>query len=222
MKRKWLHVIESEETGRPLDDATRQQLLETHPDLPILQGMPLSSDHSNAHDMLAYQQQQHSSHELQQLPPHPPTESDFPDMLKHEHDRQLEQQHHESPTDSHLHPDLASASYFPDPEAHHIHDPQPEAPTSEHKISEANVDFNTSSPDLHQRSEVEFDNGRVEQTENGDDAKQSLHGNFGGAPAIDSKLEQQLHDQITAAAVAAVAVAEAAEAAAASAESENS
>lgn len=36
MKRKWLRVIEYEETGRPLDVATRNSLLETHPDLPIL------------------------------------------------------------------------------------------------------------------------------------------------------------------------------------------
>lgn len=37
MKRKWLRVIEYEETGRPLDETTRQSLLETHPDLDILQ-----------------------------------------------------------------------------------------------------------------------------------------------------------------------------------------
>ena len=37
MKRKWLRVIEYEETGRPLDEITRESLLETHPDLPILQ-----------------------------------------------------------------------------------------------------------------------------------------------------------------------------------------
>lgn len=36
MKRKWLRVIEYEETGVPIDELTRQQLLETHPDLPLL------------------------------------------------------------------------------------------------------------------------------------------------------------------------------------------
>lgn len=36
MKRKWLRVIEYEETGCPLDVATRNSLLETHPGLPIL------------------------------------------------------------------------------------------------------------------------------------------------------------------------------------------
>lgn len=36
MKRKWLRVIEYEENGVPIDDLTRQQLLETHPDLPVL------------------------------------------------------------------------------------------------------------------------------------------------------------------------------------------
>lgn len=37
MKRKWLHVIEFEENGTPIDDVTRAQLMETHPDLPVLQ-----------------------------------------------------------------------------------------------------------------------------------------------------------------------------------------
>lgn len=36
MKRKWLRVIEFEETGQPIDDLTRSQLMETHPDLPVL------------------------------------------------------------------------------------------------------------------------------------------------------------------------------------------
>ncbi|KXS93885.1 hypothetical protein AC578_1688 [Pseudocercospora eumusae] len=36
MKRKWLRVIEFEENGTLIDDFTRQQLLETHPDLPVL------------------------------------------------------------------------------------------------------------------------------------------------------------------------------------------
>lgn len=47
MKRKWLRVIEYEETGRPLDETTRQALLETHPDLDILQqpdAMPQEED----------------------------------------------------------------------------------------------------------------------------------------------------------------------------------
>lgn len=36
LKRKWLRVIEYEETGNPLDQNTRNSLLETHPDLPVL------------------------------------------------------------------------------------------------------------------------------------------------------------------------------------------
>ncbi|GIZ37676.1 hypothetical protein CKM354_000111700 [Cercospora kikuchii] len=36
MKRKWLRVIEFEENGTPIDDMTRSQLMETHPDLPAL------------------------------------------------------------------------------------------------------------------------------------------------------------------------------------------
>lgn len=47
MKRKWLRVIDYEENGRPLDQTTRESLLETHPDLPILQqpgAMPVQDE----------------------------------------------------------------------------------------------------------------------------------------------------------------------------------
>ncbi|KAK4570438.1 hypothetical protein LTR86_002518 [Recurvomyces mirabilis] len=37
LKRKWLKVIECEENGQPLDDATRVLVMETHPTLPIIQ-----------------------------------------------------------------------------------------------------------------------------------------------------------------------------------------
>lgn len=46
MKRKWLRVIEYEETGQPLDTTTRDSLLETHPNLPILhdeRAMPMET-----------------------------------------------------------------------------------------------------------------------------------------------------------------------------------
>ncbi|KAK3622950.1 hypothetical protein LTR56_021891 [Elasticomyces elasticus] len=36
LKRKWMRVIEAEETGHPLGASIREQVLETHPDLPIL------------------------------------------------------------------------------------------------------------------------------------------------------------------------------------------
>jgi len=36
LKRKWVRAIECEETGQPLDDATRALLMETHPNLPLL------------------------------------------------------------------------------------------------------------------------------------------------------------------------------------------
>jgi hypothetical protein len=36
MKRKWLRVIDYEENGTPIDETTRAQLEETHPDLPLL------------------------------------------------------------------------------------------------------------------------------------------------------------------------------------------
>jgi hypothetical protein len=37
LKRKWMRVIEAEETGQPLDENTRALVAETHPNLPILQ-----------------------------------------------------------------------------------------------------------------------------------------------------------------------------------------
>ena len=98
MKRKWLRVMEYEETGRPLDETTRQSLLETHPDLPIL------------HDDAAMPEQQ-QQHQLYQdgpqmgMPPPPATMMQAPEALMQTHlgvrqempiepqiDSQLEQQ----------------------------------------------------------------------------------------------------------------------------------
>ncbi|TKA71577.1 hypothetical protein B0A55_07668 [Friedmanniomyces simplex] len=36
LKRKWTRVIESEESGQPLEDSIRAQVMETHPNLPML------------------------------------------------------------------------------------------------------------------------------------------------------------------------------------------
>jgi len=43
LKRKWLRVIECEETGQPIDDVTRALLMETHPNLPILHQQVLAA-----------------------------------------------------------------------------------------------------------------------------------------------------------------------------------
>ncbi len=37
LKRKWSRVIESEESGQPLEDSIRAQVMETHPNLPLLE-----------------------------------------------------------------------------------------------------------------------------------------------------------------------------------------
>ncbi|KAK0265759.1 hypothetical protein LTR02_017044 [Friedmanniomyces endolithicus] len=37
LKRKWTRVIESEESGEPLEDGIRAQIMETHPNLPLLE-----------------------------------------------------------------------------------------------------------------------------------------------------------------------------------------
>ncbi|KAK0286944.1 hypothetical protein LTR35_004413 [Friedmanniomyces endolithicus] len=37
LKRKWTRVIESEESGQPLEDGIRAQIMETHPNLPLLE-----------------------------------------------------------------------------------------------------------------------------------------------------------------------------------------
>ncbi|WPG99257.1 Hypothetical protein R9X50_00206800 [Acrodontium crateriforme] len=52
MKRKWLRVIESEESGQPLDEATRKLVTETHPDLPVLQ---LTGDGTGQHQPMSAQ-----------------------------------------------------------------------------------------------------------------------------------------------------------------------
>jgi hypothetical protein len=48
MKRKWLQVIEYEETGHSIDATTYASLMETHPDLPILadEGVVMPEEHT--------------------------------------------------------------------------------------------------------------------------------------------------------------------------------
>lgn len=75
MRRKWIRVIEFEENGTPIDESTRQQLMETHPDLPILHQQrhvevqqmgtmgsleaPMEAGGAGASQQGHYQQQQH-------------------------------------------------------------------------------------------------------------------------------------------------------------------
>ncbi|KAF2771179.1 hypothetical protein EJ03DRAFT_325632 [Teratosphaeria nubilosa] len=46
LKRKWLKVIEAEESGEPLDTAIHQLVKETHPDLSILEKPPVLVTHT--------------------------------------------------------------------------------------------------------------------------------------------------------------------------------
>lgn len=99
LRRKWLRTIESEESGQPIDDATRALLLETHPDLPIL-GL----------------QQQGSAPAAQMVQPSPaqmmhPTqpepEAEGPQDMSHLHQQNDDMSLlHEPPPDRHTDPQL--------------------------------------------------------------------------------------------------------------------
>ena len=94
MKRKWLRVIEYEETGRPIDDTTRQALYETHPDLPLLHdeaGMPSPEDFQHHHPAPPAMMQpppEAMMHHQQVLPP----QQEMPIPIEPQIDQQLEQQ----------------------------------------------------------------------------------------------------------------------------------
>ncbi|CAK4030526.1 uncharacterized protein RCC_02295 [Lecanosticta acicola] len=107
LKRKWSRVIEFEENGTPLDDTTRVQLMETHPDLPILhqQSVPEAQMGVSAQlqpvDMPMQQQQQAGMQAaaLQAMA------GALEPQLEQQIDSQLEQQLHgeiTSFTDSHM------------------------------------------------------------------------------------------------------------------------
>lgn len=114
LKRKWLRVIEYEETGTPIDDLTRSQLMETHPDLPLLpepQAPPAQMSNTNdsaspeaevAPDVTAQEIPSASSHEQatagsQQSPIHPQQQHFSPTL------QQTSSQHQQFlPTQQHI------------------------------------------------------------------------------------------------------------------------
>ena len=93
MKRKWLRVIEYEETGRPIDDTTRNSLLETHPDLPILQDEQAMPEYAvemphQTYSMPPPAPMMSAPQAMMQPPPHP-----YPDIpIEPQIDSQLERQ----------------------------------------------------------------------------------------------------------------------------------
>lgn len=114
MKRKWLRVIEFEESGRPLDATTRNALLETHPTLPILHDQAarpqeedeLLTQQQQRHEELAYLHQPHAPQQQQQqyapIPPVPMMSPSQGTMHAQQHI------HHNMPTESGLDPRLDS------------------------------------------------------------------------------------------------------------------
>jgi hypothetical protein len=119
MKRKWLRVIEHEETGRQLDETTRKQLLETHPDLPLLQqhtptiqAQATDANQNNYHDLNAESNPipKNLHHPLNDEQIHNPPHNENPD---HQHQNQTSYHHESHPTDTFpthqdpsIHPDL--------------------------------------------------------------------------------------------------------------------
>lgn len=81
LKRKWLRVIEFEESGRALDTTTWTSLLETHPDLPLLQ-QPEARP-APTHEAEAAQQPGVLVHDpqLQQEPVHYPEHAQLPHTM---------------------------------------------------------------------------------------------------------------------------------------------
>ncbi|KAK5137449.1 hypothetical protein LTR08_008427 [Meristemomyces frigidus] len=111
LKRKWLRVIECEETGQPIDNDTRALLMETHPGLPILQAPVMPLAHTLEQASVAGTQEVTP---LRQAEPQPQddAEHDGPD---NDHDRPQRGQE----------PPLTELLRQPSPQPHHtITDPQ--------------------------------------------------------------------------------------------------
>jgi hypothetical protein len=209
MKRKWLRVIEFEESGQPIDEVTRQQLLETHPDLPLLQGTSATSthpmDHREHHSHGLGSAINHESGELltpiddpsQDLPqdensnPHP---FDQQQPLPSQQDLHL---HHTPFPEQELPPDLILSSS-------HLQ-PFPSQPNHDDAIQ----------PDLAEHTHTLqppdhiFPDNQIDLSISGQEDR--LHS---PPPQIDTRLERRIHDEIATAnaavvtAAAAVAVAD--------------
>ena len=147
LKRKWIKVIESEENGTPLEDSIRAQVMETHPNLPILQrasapeapmmAAPLAADSQASEVDGETQHDLPRELPLPQLPPyHPPApqqhlqqaDSRASQHQSQTHDPQLDSQILSQQTqqrDSHLDSRLLPPQYshqdlqhYPHPEQH--------------------------------------------------------------------------------------------------------
>lgn len=110
MKRKWLRVIECEESGQPIDDATRELLMETHPTLPIRQG-----SHVPAAPMMMQQQQQPSAHPYPDAPPptgkyEPQIE---PELQAHGQNQIDARLHDQQPPQPQIEPSLQAHGQYP-------------------------------------------------------------------------------------------------------------
>ncbi|SMY20908.1 unnamed protein product [Zymoseptoria tritici ST99CH_1A5] len=114
MKRKWLRVIDYEENGTPIDDTTRAQLEETHPDLPLLHQphAPVAEMGSMASGLESdgMGMQQPLPPQMEQQHPHPQLEQQHQDPLIEQH--QL---------DDHSHLDQTQHADFSQPQQQHLH-----------------------------------------------------------------------------------------------------
>jgi hypothetical protein len=184
MKRKWLRVIEYEENGQQIDNTTRQQLLETHPDLPLLQQEPTIATHatgssqSGSHDFNTEAFPiQNNLHDPLNDPLHNLPHDDEPSTTLQPSQNQNQSPFHQS----------HSTSTFPDDQDHAIH------------------------PDLiltfsNPPEDAGIQPNLVDHAQPPEEGQEFLD-----SQQIDARLERQIQDEIanaTATAAAAVAVAE--------------
>lgn len=93
MRRKWIRVIDFEENGTPIDESTRAQLMETHPDLPLLHQQEVPQAQMGTMGALEAPmepQQQQMHHAFQ-----PTHQAHIDSQLDQQMDQQLDQQLHE-------------------------------------------------------------------------------------------------------------------------------
>jgi hypothetical protein len=184
MKRKWLRVIEYEETGQPIDETTRKQLLETHPDLPLLQQIPTLQTHTAESNQNNHQDLNTSIHSISNNLHIP-----LNDQIHNDPSTALQHPQHQHPHESHnpYHPSHPP-NPFPDPSD------QDQAIHPDLMLSFSNPTEDTSiQPNLGDHAQI------PKQEQKFLDSPQQ----------IDARLERQIQDEIAnATAVAAVAVAD--------------
>ncbi|KAH9810065.1 hypothetical protein Tdes44962_MAKER01036 [Teratosphaeria destructans] len=176
LKRKWLKVIEAEESGEPLDTATHQLVKETHPDLSILERPPVpvgQTREGSSTPGVFKQDEQSQDREHDPMTPNRNAMTDeaaqqaAQNALQHQQQQQLLQaqpphRYHQPqylpPPPIHNHQQIANLAYQQTP---HVQSPPPQQQAQQQQIRYADPTPQTQPHDLEAQLQHDFGAAQV-------------------------------------------------------------